>query len=294
MGPGVIALVLVAVLLAPVLAGGPGPRSHATPIPADLTANQWQTATTFRSYPLSNGAKGSLTFIFPDITQGLFGYLYSKTAYRLTGFSTYQASFAVAVLSGSPVFTYDAGPDNPCANPPHVQLFLWGTRNADSEFARWWSHAGAHELSPGTILLSADLNDLTDWSSVYGKSADSSAEATAGFDRARDSALIGLTFGGGCFAGHGVATKGGTARGDVVSLLSGVKIGSVPIEPRTVRDTTPPPRRHPPRALALSRPVSSGSPAGAPLGVHPLFPQVAWHESGMLANDSPVPSRATR
>lgn len=130
-GLRLIALVLVAVIVVPAFAEGPSPKSPPTPIPADLTATEWQTATTFRGYPLSNDARGHLTFIFPDILRRLFGYVHSKSAYRLAGFSTYQASFSVAVLSGSPVFASDAGPDNPCAQRANsLSGFLVPQRNS--------------------------------------------------------------------------------------------------------------------------------------------------------------------
>jgi hypothetical protein len=50
------------------------------------------------------------------------------------------------------------------------------------------------------------------WSSVFGASGTASAEATAGFaDTLRNVANVGMTFGGGCFAGHGAYVSSGTA-----------------------------------------------------------------------------------
>ena len=58
-------------------------------------------------------------------------------------------------------------------------------------------------------------NSLTpdQWSSVYGKTGNYDATALAGFrDALANLGHIGMTFGGGCFFGHGVNVSGGTAR----------------------------------------------------------------------------------
>jgi len=216
-------LVLVATILVLLLPLGALPNDApartgqrvALPTPVDLTASRWQTATTLKKFPIANdAAAGDLVFTFPDDAQGRIGYLYTRRPYRLTGLSVYEAKFRVDVLAGGPSFVW-ASSGNTCPNPAHVRLFLWGTQNAKGEFARWWSHAGAQELQPGvstfTPTIAADLNDLADWSSVFGRFADDSAAATQGFERAKASGRVGLTFGGGCFFGHGVGTTGGIA-----------------------------------------------------------------------------------
>jgi len=60
--------------------------------------------------------------------------------------------------------------------------------------------------------LVAPLN-AAQWSSVLGKKGTDSAVATQGFEAAlADLGNVGMTFGGGCFFGHGVFVTGGTAR----------------------------------------------------------------------------------
>lgn len=53
---------------------------------------------------------------------------------------------------------------------------------------------------------------------MYGKRANQSADAVAGFNTAKSSALVGVTFGGGCFAGHGVGTIGGKAEFRLIEI----------------------------------------------------------------------------
>jgi hypothetical protein len=110
-------------------------------------------------------------------------------------------------------FKYRLEASNTCATPATVRPFFWPNRNGEGEFDRWWSNPAAYVLAPGqralTVPLSADR-----WSSVFGKMGNVNAGATAGFIRATGSVTrLGLTFGGGCFFGHGVAAQGGTARG---------------------------------------------------------------------------------
>ena len=207
-----LALAHVGVLPDEAPAGDERPSRHERPIsptPVSLRAARWQTATTLRKFTLANDPARELVFTFPDDAHGRIGYLYTRKPYGLTGFSVYEATYRVDVVAGDPVFEW-ASPDNTCPNPADVRLFLWGT-DPSGEFARWWSHAGARELEPGVFAIAADLDDLADWSSVFGTFANDSAAATEGFLRAKASALVGVTCGGGCFFGHGVGTTGGIA-----------------------------------------------------------------------------------
>jgi hypothetical protein len=56
------------------------------------------------------------------------------------------------------------------------------------------------------------------WSSVYGKPGNLNATTLAGFhDALTNLGHVGMTFGGGCFAGHGVNVSGGSARFALIS-----------------------------------------------------------------------------
>jgi len=53
---------------------------------------------------------------------------------------------------------------------------------------------------------------------MYGKSGDDDATALAGFqDALGNLGRVGMTFGGGCFFGHGVNVSGETARFALIS-----------------------------------------------------------------------------
>jgi hypothetical protein len=116
--------------------------------------------------------------------------------------------------TGAPIFQYALNPNNTCTNPAAVRLFIQrqgDTLEADHEFYRWWSKAAA-ELTAGTVTLTVPL--IPDqWLSVFGKTGDVDQVTLAAFhDALQNVGNIGMTFGGGCFAGHGVNISGGTAR----------------------------------------------------------------------------------
>jgi hypothetical protein len=50
------------------------------------------------------------------------------------------------------------------------------------------------------------------WSSAFGQTGNANAQANAGWNNAlKNVRYLGLTFGGGCFYGHGVSVSDGTA-----------------------------------------------------------------------------------
>ena len=70
----------------------------------------------------------------------------------------------------------------------------------------------AYTLAPGARELVAPL-DPAQWSSVLGKRGTDGAAARHGFEAGlAQLGNVGMTFGGGCFFGHGVFVTGGTAR----------------------------------------------------------------------------------
>jgi len=112
-------------------------------------------------------------------------------------------------------FNYILSLDNTCATPATVRLFL-ERKNDDlsEEFYRWWAHTISYELqaTPGNITLTVPLTP-DQWSSVYGRTGNYDAAALAGFqDALQNLGNVGMTFGGGCFFGHGVNVSGGSAR----------------------------------------------------------------------------------
>ena len=116
--------------------------------------------------------------------------------------------------TGDPIFNYALNPNNTCINPAAVRLFIQrrdDTLKASHEFYRWWSKS-ASKLTAGTMTLTVPLTP-DHWFSVFGKSGDKDEVTAAEFRAAlQNVGNIGMTFGGGCFAGHGVNITGGTAR----------------------------------------------------------------------------------
>jgi hypothetical protein len=119
------------------------------------------------------------------------------------------------LTTGAPTFNYAMDSDNTCTTPATVRLFLERRNdNFSAEFYRWWANPTAYDLQPtsGNVTLTVPLAP-DQWSSVYGKAGNYDATARAGFqDALTDLERVGMTFGGGCFFGHGVNVSGGTAR----------------------------------------------------------------------------------
>ncbi len=119
------------------------------------------------------------------------------------------------VTTGAPSFNYVMESDNTCTTPASVRLFL-ERKNDDftGEFYRWWANPVGYELQPmsGNVTLTVALTP-DQWSSVYGKVGNYDATTLAGFhDVLTNLGRAGMTFGGGCFFGHGVNVSDGTAR----------------------------------------------------------------------------------
>lgn len=122
-----------------------------------------------------------------------------------------SATFTITTV-GDPVFDYHTDPDNTCDRPAAVRLFLQRRDDDMSgagqyEFYRWWSNAGT-VLKEGTFTVNVALEPAL-WTSVFGKTGDSNPAAFA--EAMANLGNVGVTFGGGCFFGHGVRILNGRA-----------------------------------------------------------------------------------
>ncbi len=156
-------------------------------------------------------------FDFP--ADGSINYLYNVRPPReISG----SVSMSVQVTTTGPVvFNYMTEPFNTCPTPASVRPFIWANRNSFAEFDRWWSNPTALTLAPGSATLTVRLAP-DQWSSVNGKFGNADAASQAAFTNAlRNVSSLGLTFGGGCFFGHGVNVQGGSARFALVSYQVG-------------------------------------------------------------------------
>jgi len=148
------------------------------------------------------------SFDFPP-APGSVGYVSKQATGAAKG--AVQASFSIA-MSGDAVFDYRTAANNTCAAPASVRLLL--QRKGDNlsgagpyAFYRWWSIAGT-VLKAGSFTLTVPLAPAH-WRSVSGKTGEANPRAFA--DALADLGRVGVTFGGGCFYGHGVRVLRGRA-----------------------------------------------------------------------------------
>jgi hypothetical protein len=123
-------------------------------------------------------------------------------------------TFSIAVGPNT-VFDYHTAPNNTCVNPAYFTFMIerTGDTGLHQRYYRWWSRDFSYQLQPtnGSLTLTVPLTP-DQWSSVLGEVGKTSAAATAGFaDTLKNVGGIGMTFGGGCFAGHGVYLNSGNA-----------------------------------------------------------------------------------
>ena len=188
-----------------------------------LHPSQWylQYSAGVPDHPIADGAGWS--FNFPVYDQLPMNCNKDRSCGHINHITTpVNAAITATVLTmtfrvettGAPFFQYALNPNNTCTNPAAVRLFIQrqgDTLEVDHEFYRWWSKAAA-KLTAGTVTLTVPLMP-DQWLSVLGKAGDVDQIATAAFRAAlQNVGNIGMTFGGGCFAGHGVNSSGGTAR----------------------------------------------------------------------------------
>jgi len=161
---------------------------------------------------------GALAFDFP-VEDGLHptvNYFWSAQTKPLSGALT--TTIQIVTSSPSVVFNYQFEPSNTCIYPAHVRLLMARsdfekTKNPDYANTRWWSNPIAALLVGGsTVQLRVPLTP-DQWSNIYGQFGNSDATTLNGFSNMlQHPAMVGLSFGGGCFFGHGVNVSGGTAQ----------------------------------------------------------------------------------
>jgi hypothetical protein len=168
----------------------------------------WDAISEPDNFPLGNNAAGHLVFEFP--ATGSRNYLLNVNPPRVIS-GTIVVSLRIAT-TGPVVFNHVLEPSNTCPTPATVRPLIWSNGDSPDEFDRWWSNPTSWPLAAGSGTLTVPLSPEK-WSSVYGRFGNDSAAARAGFTNAlRNVSSLGLTFGGGCFFGHGVNVWGGSAQ----------------------------------------------------------------------------------
>ena len=84
-----------------------------------------------------------------------------------------------------------------------------------TEYYRWWSRGDIDCRSSGKFVLTVPRTTGS-WVDVLGH--DNSANFPVFVAAEQNVAYIGMTFGGGCFDGHGIAVKNGSANFTLISL----------------------------------------------------------------------------
>jgi len=158
-------------------------------------------------FPLFADA-GALAFDFPgwDATrnrQQYIDYLLTRTK-AISG--TVTVNLAVTAVPGT-VFEYQSEPGNTCASPAQVRPYFEASGGA-----RWWANPTSYVLADGSATISVPLIPGM-WSNINGQMGDSSQALIDQFYADLPHATVmGLSFGGGCFFGHGVGVSNGSAR----------------------------------------------------------------------------------
>lgn len=148
-------------------------------------------------------------------------YVLAPYTASITGKSYLTMTIRVVVTSGNPVFNYQTELGNTCVYPAHVRAVVWSCAESCGKqligvdpYGRWWSNPVAVELNAATGLATVNVPiDPSQWSSVYGEVGNASPSALAGWLATMGApGKVGMTFGGGCYFGHGVNVSGGTAQ----------------------------------------------------------------------------------
>lgn len=223
-------LALIALLCLAACAHAPATKPPApitAPVAVSLAPGAWQTyadASTTQHFALATAPDGGLQFALPTLPASA-DYLFTAGAPSLAQAHGLSATLTVTA-SPDAVIDFAHGAGNTCPGAPTVRLLIETTGPLMSggltlPFTRWYS--APVTLAPGQTTLSAALGG--GWTDVFGEASDSAVipqpaagEAPAsttpaqGFVAALASGPeVGLTLGGGCFAGHGIGVTQGSA-----------------------------------------------------------------------------------
>src|SRR5262249_46466902 len=120
-----------------------------------------------------------------------------------------------AITGSSPKFINDRV-GNSCGGPEALSLFFHMAGDTGVlQYGRWFSHSKYQvPLALGSFELKVPIS-LPEWIDVYGQSTNA-----AGFAQATEHpGSIGFVLGGGCFAGHGVAIRQGSAKFQINGMM---------------------------------------------------------------------------
>jgi len=163
-------------------------------------------------HPAAEGAGWAFSFPSGSNCMGKSGcpgvhYVTTKYTTPLPADSTLIISFKVEATSDT-VFNFKLKWDNTCDGPPASAHAMLERADDDLHGAnnRFWSNPIALRLGNGEYTMTIKLSP-DQWTNVEGERSPSGFAETL-----EHMGNIGLTFGGGCFFGHGVNVSGVPAR----------------------------------------------------------------------------------
>lgn len=185
-----------------------------------LAPATWQFSATTPMTSYSSGSALAFNFPVEDGNHPTVNYFWTPQTRPMSGAMT--ALFGVTVSNPNVVFNYAFEPGNTCVFPAHVRLLMarndyTKVNNKNFEFTRWWSNPQAVQLAPGSFELVVPLTP-DNWSDIYGQSGSANPDQFA--LALQHPAMLGFSFGGGCFFGHGVNTSNGTATFVVINYYA--------------------------------------------------------------------------
>lgn len=137
---------------------------------------------------------------------------------------TITAKFRIDAVGATFHYFGEGSPSNPCGTPASVRLYFSSNGSFGSKkdwYSNfWWSRtaASSHMLADGTFTIIANVSP-GNWSNWNGQLDTDRPDGFAA--AAADPALIGFSFGGGCFYENGVGASGGTATFTMLSFVIG-------------------------------------------------------------------------
>lgn len=189
-----------------------------------LTPNNWTlfgkpTDDALTTLPISQGARLpgqplSVVFSFPDAATGLWaGYLTSGYVGQvpINPIIAGQTLVVEGHVTAAADTVFNFYPDSTCPVAPNFRPYIEGAFLSPNPALRWWSNPVCQFLQDGNFALSVPFSPES-WSDADGIFA-TDPSAAPGFAQTLAAPVrIGLTFGGGCFFGHGVNVSGATAQ----------------------------------------------------------------------------------
>lgn len=182
--------------------------SSASGVVMPLDATKWTEGLVPTYVTFRNDASGAVTFDVPGAGKSI-NYAYAPSPSKSIS-GTVHVTFRIDATGGQPQFYGFPEAGNTCAVAANTRVFIFANNNDWSgPFSRWWAASDFVALAPGSYVFDVPLSPER-WTSVNGVAG--SAAPTEFASALKNVSSLGVSFGAGCFYGHGVYADGGTAR----------------------------------------------------------------------------------